>query len=172
MSRGGVTQTRTFAWTGNDLTSATNPENGAVSYTYDGAHHVLSRTDAKSQQTQYTYDINGRLTLTKHLVGGQEDLTQRITYYYDSLPGNGYQPPFQNLPFGCCSNTAGRLAAVQFVNSNPSATQNGYDVQQLFYLYSYNQAGRVTMQDLRLTGLEARLLGTSTPTTRGTIWEG
>ena len=68
------------------------------------------------------------------------------------MPGNGYQPPFQSLPSGCCSNTAGRLAAVQFVNSNPSATQNGYDVQQLFYLYSYNQAGRVTIQDLRLTG--------------------
>jgi hypothetical protein len=37
------------------------------------------------------------------------------------------------------------MAAVQFVNSNPNATQNGHDVQQLFYLYSYNQARWVTM---------------------------
>ena len=152
MTRAGVNQTRTFAWTGSDLTQAKNPENGTVNYTYDGAHHVLTRLDAKGQQTNYTYDINGRLTLTQHLVGGTVDPTQTITYYYDSLPGNGYQAPFQNLPSGCCSNTAGRLAAVQFVNSNPNVRQNGYDVNQLFYVYSYSQAGRVTMQDLRLTG--------------------
>src|SRR6266498_1636003 len=56
MPRGGVTQTRTFVYTGNDLTSATNPENGTVTYQYDGAHRVTSRTDAKGQQTQYSYD--------------------------------------------------------------------------------------------------------------------
>ena len=33
------TQTRTFAYTGADMTSATNPENGTVTYQYDGAHH-------------------------------------------------------------------------------------------------------------------------------------
>jgi RHS repeat-associated protein len=152
MARAHINQTRTFQWTGSDLTSTTNPENGTVTYTYDGAHHVTQRLDAKGQQTNYTYDINGRLTLTQHLVGGTVDPTQTITYYYDSLPGNGYQAPFQNLPSGCCSNTAGRLAAVQFVNSNPNVRQNGYDVNQLFYVYSYSQAGRVTMRDLRLTG--------------------
>jgi RHS repeat-associated protein len=154
MQRGTVTQTRTFQWTGNDLTSTTNPENGNVTYTYDGAHHVLSRTDAKNQQTQYTYDIYGRLWLVQHLVSGTEDLTQRITYYYDSIPGYNQQWPFQSLPSGCCSNTAGRLAAVQFPNSNSNDWRSGYDVQQLFYLYSYNQAGRVTMQDLRLVGAQ------------------
>ena len=97
------------------------------------------------------YDIYGRLTLTQHLVSGTEDLTQRITYYYDSVPGSS-QWPFQNLPSGCCSNTAGRLAAVQFPNSNANATENGYDVQQLAYMYSYNQAGRVTLQNLRMAG--------------------
>jgi RHS repeat-associated protein len=156
MARAHINQTRTFQWTGSDLTQAINPENGTVNYTYDGAHHVLTRSDAKGQQTNYTYDINGRLTLTQHLVGGTVDPTQTITYYYDSLPGNGYQAPFQNLPSGCCSNTAGRLAAVQFPNSNPNAKSNdpgaGASVQQVIYLYSYSQAGRVTFQDLRLTG--------------------
>jgi len=149
MLRAGVTQTRSFGWTGSDLTSAANPENGTVNYTYDNAHHVLTRTDAKGQQTQYTYDIYGRLTLTKHLVGGTEDLTQRVTYYYDSLSP---QPPFYLLPSGCCSNLAGRLAAVQFPNSNSAVNNanNGTNVKQLLYVYSYNQAGRVTMQDLRL----------------------
>jgi YD repeat-containing protein len=53
------TQTRTFTWSGADLVSTTNPENGTVNYTYDDAHHVLTRTDAKNQQTQYTYDMGG-----------------------------------------------------------------------------------------------------------------
>jgi uncharacterized protein RhaS with RHS repeats len=55
------TQTRTFNYNGLDLASATNPENGVVSYTYNAAHQVLTRTDAKNQQTQYVYDIYGRL---------------------------------------------------------------------------------------------------------------
>jgi len=33
-----------------------------VTYTYDGAHHVLSRTDAKGQRATYSYDSYGRLT--------------------------------------------------------------------------------------------------------------
>ena len=33
MIRGNVTQTRTFLYTGSDLTSVTNPENGTVTYT-------------------------------------------------------------------------------------------------------------------------------------------
>jgi YD repeat-containing protein len=57
MPRSTGTQTRTFTWSGQDLASATNPENGTVTYTYDGAHHVTSRTDAKGQQTQYTYAV-------------------------------------------------------------------------------------------------------------------
>ena len=48
----GVTQTRSFQWTGSDLTSTTNPENGTVAYTYDSAHHVLTRLDAKGRQDQ------------------------------------------------------------------------------------------------------------------------
>ena len=40
------TQTRSFGWTGQDMTSATNPEDGTVTYQYDGAHHVTQRTDA------------------------------------------------------------------------------------------------------------------------------
>ncbi len=155
MQRGSVTQKRFFNWTGSDLTSTTNPENGTVAYTYDSAHHVLTRLDAKGQQTNYTYDIYGRLTLVQHLVSGTEDLTQRISYYYDAIPPgyqNGSATPFNNPPSGCCSNTAGRLAAVQFPNSNSNVGWFGDDVQQLVYLYSYNQAGRVTMQDLRLAG--------------------
>jgi YD repeat-containing protein len=62
MIRGNVTQTRTFLYNGSDLVSATNPENGTVTYTYDASHHVTSRTDALGSQTQYTYDSYGRLS--------------------------------------------------------------------------------------------------------------
>jgi YD repeat-containing protein len=48
------------------MASATNPENGTVSYTYDGNHHVTQRTDAKGQKTNYTYDAYERLTQTQH----------------------------------------------------------------------------------------------------------
>ena len=157
MPRGSVTRTRIFQWTGSDLTSTTNPENGTVTYTDDGAHHVLTRTDAKTNVTQCTYDIYGRLTLTQHLFfGTTEDLTQRETNYYDTVPAGtnpaGTETAFYNLPSGSGLYTIGRLAAMQFVNPNPAATQNAMSIQQLAYIYSYNTAGRVTMQDLRLVG--------------------
>ena len=140
MPRSNGTQTRTFAYTGADLTSATNPENGTVTYQYDGSHHVTKRTDALGQETRYTYDGYGRLTevqhwavawdpitLTSHL---QEDGGQRVDYYYDSNPLNG----------GYSQNAWGRLAAVAFQDKNTGTP--------FAYMYSYNQAGRVTAQHM------------------------
>src|SRR5580704_10239190 len=63
MPRSTGTQTRSFQWTGSDMTSATNPENGTVTYTYDGAHRVKSRRDAKGQKTLYTFDTCERKTM-------------------------------------------------------------------------------------------------------------
>jgi len=68
MPRSNGTQTRTFVYSGSDMTSATNPENGTVTYEYDAAHHVTKRTDAKAQETRYSYDTYGRLTATDHYV--------------------------------------------------------------------------------------------------------
>jgi len=39
---------------GIDLVIATNPENGTLTYTYDGAPHVTQKTDAKGQQVLYS----------------------------------------------------------------------------------------------------------------------
>ena len=124
-------QTRTFQYTGTDLYTATNPENGTVTYQYDAAHHVTLRTDAKGQQTKYTYDAYGRLTLTQHWipVGNPptpvHDASQDVTYYYDT----------NTLAAGFSQNTWGRLAAVSFGS--------------MAYMYSYNPAGRITTQRLR-----------------------
>jgi YD repeat-containing protein len=112
MPRGSATQTRTFTWSGNDLASATNLENGTVSYTYDSAHHALTRTDAKNQQTQYSYDAYGRLTNILHFPvapfnpgdpNHPEDPNQHVTYCYDTNPLD------PNFP---AQNTWGRLTAV------------------------------------------------------------
>ena len=140
MPRSNGTQTRTFAYTGADLTSATNPENGTVTYQYDGSHHVTKRTDALGQETRYTYDGYGRLTEVQHWAVSydphtltsymQEQTSQRVDYYYDSNPLNG----------GYSQNAWGRLAAVTFQDENTGTPFS--------YMYSYNQAGRVTAQHM------------------------
>jgi len=70
MTRGSVAQTRTFLYNGSDLTSATNPEDGAVTYAYDASHHVTSRTDALGSQTQYSYDSYGRISEVQYYPAG------------------------------------------------------------------------------------------------------
>ena len=118
--------------------SATNPENGAVTYTYDGAHHVTSRTDAKAQATTYGYDAYGRLTAVAHYpqgVGNPADPNQQVTYYYDTNPFDS--------SFGYAW---GRLAAVTF-NNVPVGTP----AVNFTYMYGYNVAGRVTAQRMRIS---------------------
>jgi YD repeat-containing protein len=143
MIRGNVTQTRTFLYTGSDLTSATNPENGTVTYTYDNSHHVASRTDALGHQTQYTYDAYGRLSQVQYYpqAGAGESLAQRVTYYYDNTvpTAGGWGMPTQpTFP----QNGMGRLTAVTF--GGGGSADDYHD--DYFYMYNYNQAGRVVNQ--------------------------
>ncbi len=92
--------------------SETNPETGTKTYVYDADHHVIQRTDAKGQRTNYTYDSHGRLeTVRKYSWTGvpptlTEMVNQRVDYYYDSNPLQG----------GFTEYAAGRLAAVLFHN--------------------------------------------------------
>jgi RHS repeat-associated protein len=136
MTRAGVTQNRTFAYSGSDLASETTPEAGTVTYTYDANHHVTSRTDAKGQQTQYTYDGYERLAEVRHYTptGANgalvEQTGQRVDYYYDTQVDSSYT---QNY-------TWGRLSAVVFQSE---ASNQGLG-PWFTYEYSYNQAGRVT----------------------------
>src|SRR5580704_6195732 len=146
MPRSSGTQTRSFQWTGSDMTSATNPENGTVTYTYDGAHRVLSRTDAKGQKTQYSYDTYGRKTMVKHYNSSQvEQTSQRVTYTYD-VDWTGFSG-YGGYPLG-------RLGAVQFSNETPGS------LEQFTYTYSYSQGGHVLLQRMQLnsgsTNLDAK----------------
>ncbi len=127
------TQTRSFTYSGLDRTTETNPENGTVNYTYDSAHHVLTKTDAIGQQTHYSYDTYGRLTAQYFypLVSGVPtlDTNQTVLYYYDTNP---HEPSFT-------TNSTGRLAAVQMNTSQ-------------WYEYNYSVPGRVTNQRLQVAG--------------------
>jgi YD repeat-containing protein len=101
MPRGAVTQTRSFIYNGGDLISLTNPENGTVTWQYNGSHQVSARTDALGQRTEYTYDTYGRLTQVRHYawVNGalQEDVSQRVDHDYDSNP---FLPGYSQYAWG------------------------------------------------------------------------
>ena len=71
-TNGMKTQTRTFVYAPTTystvtlpalwITSATNPENGTVSYTYNADGTLASKTDANGNTETYTYDAYQRLT--------------------------------------------------------------------------------------------------------------
>ena len=139
MTRGNVTQTRTFLYNGSDLVSATNPEDGTVTYTYDGGHHVTNRTDAGGNQTQYHYDDYGRLTQVQYYpygFSGGEDMSQRVNYYYDNSVPPAYSGAAPVLG-------TGRLTGVGFAGGVKDSL---YYAHFYTYVYSYNAAGRVTTQ--------------------------
>ena len=154
VQRNGVAQNRTFMWSGSDMTSSTTPEAGTVTYTYDGNHHVVTRTDAKSQQTQYTYDAYERLTQVNHstyglnpqcsqncLPGLIPQPSQQVNYAYDTNPLDGNYSQY----------SWGRLTAVSF-------TQQIGNGNSFYYMYSYNQAGRVTGNRLTAVDTGSNLL--------------
>ncbi len=116
MPRSTGTQTRSWSYTGNFLMSATNAENGTVSYTYGSINKVATRTDAKGQIAVYTYDGYARLTKVQRDptgTGNPEDTCQQEDYYYD-----GSTPVSSSYP----TNAQGRLSAIQYWGGfNPNA---------------------------------------------------
>ena len=139
MARSTGTQTRTFNYgtpPGALLQSATNPENGTVSYTYNSYQKVATKTDAKGQQTQYTYDTYARLTQVRHYISGTEDTCQQVNYYYDSDFGAVFS-----------SNVSGRLATV--VYKGATGVYGSCDTT-FTEMYNYNSAGARLGKRLRV----------------------
>jgi len=146
------------------MTSSTTPEAGTVTYTYDGNHHVTMRTDAKSQQTQYSYDSYERLTETRHYAPptcqtciAQEVTFQRVDYTYDvnllstsnyswgRLTGVTFQgapegPGYFNFAYQYGYNQAGRVTSNQFLIGDSSANQ----LLSLQATYAWDNQGRMT----------------------------
>jgi RHS repeat-associated protein len=142
MPRGANTQTRTFNYIdpatnqpGAFLRSATNPENGTVSYTYNSNGTLASKTDAKNQQLTYQYDNYNRLTSVTWANGGPQVLR---TYIYDT----------NSLDGSFTTYGAGRLVAVQNAQFL-SAGGSGPSVQFIEML-SYSQAGQPIKKRLQV----------------------
>ena len=144
-----LTQAPIALWGSHAHVSATNPENGTVAYTYDAAHRVTTRTDAKGQETDYAYDAYGRLTSQRYyvLVGGvlveQTDAGGGIYLRQQSLrrgervgaPGGG-ELRGDALRLQLQHGGAGDRAA-------PARPHRGYSVD-LPLTYTWDNEGRMT----------------------------
>ncbi|HVV74310.1 MAG TPA: hypothetical protein VHI52_22945, partial [Verrucomicrobiae bacterium] len=94
MPRGSSTQTRTFTYEDTRIRTATNPESGTVTYTYNSDTTLATKVDANGNHLHYWYDTMGRLS--KITVGDSQ--AAEYAFSYDSPSQNAY----------------GRLAAVSF----------------------------------------------------------
>ena len=131
-------QTRTFAYDKlGRLTSATNPENGTVRYTYDGNGNVLTKTDGRGTDGRggtvtHTYDALNRVKTTRYSGGGTDfSGTPGVTYTYDAGSSSA------------CKNK-GRLTSV--AAAGVSTTSYG----------CYDKLGRVTASTQTTAGDAAR----------------
>jgi RHS repeat-associated protein len=133
---GPVTQTRTFVYTPTTystltlpamwLTSATNPENGTVSYTYNADGTLASKTDAINNTETYTYDAYQRLTAIPD---------RQQTFTYDTCPTTN--------AIGCVS-MPGQLMQATF-GSNVGPNELSFE-----YNYAYTPAGKVSSKTLQM----------------------
>jgi RHS repeat-associated protein len=146
-------QTRTFSYdTLSRLTSATNPESGQVTYTYDLASNLKTRLDNRGITTTYNYDAINRVTSRTY--SGDPENTPPVSYFYDgqTLP-SGAPPAFVR------GSSVGRVVAVTYGSGSSNGTYTGYDhlgrvntsVQQTdganhAFSYAYNLAGMIASE--------------------------
>jgi YD repeat-containing protein len=132
-SNGVVTQTRTFNYASTAystlilpalwLTSASNPENGTVSYTYNADGTLAGKTDANGNTETCTYDAYQRLTRIPD---------RQQTFTYDTRPAND----------AFCTSNPGQLVEAIFANG---VGTNDLGFQ---YDYTYTPAGKVSGKTL------------------------
>src|SRR5579863_10368676 len=139
----GTRQTRTFVYSDAGLlTSATNPENGTVSYYYNATNTLQWKHDAKGQDFVYTYDGSNRVTYIQKYPLGQsyyEDVCARVTYTYGTNPYT--DPPY----------SYGRLLSASTLqgSSCPSGTPSYTES------YTYGAPGNVLSKTVSAGGAES-----------------
>jgi RHS repeat-associated protein len=143
MPRGGNTQIRTFNYKtgtaiGAFLLSATNPENGTVTYTYNSSHLLASKTDAKGQNFTYQYDTYNRLTSIKwtNAPGGAQVLR---SFMYDTNTLSSFSGSY----------TKGRLVAVQNAQFQPGQSTSPSAIQ-FTEMYAYTKPGEMSGKRLQV----------------------
>jgi RHS repeat-associated protein len=144
MPRDGVTQTRTFQYdtqTYSLLQSATNPENGTVTYVYNADRSLQSKTDAKGIKTEFSYDSYKRVLQVRKLSGNPllEDRCQRVDYIYDEGPGGAGR--LTRTRYGW--NVNGQGAEVPCAGPATLASKIGFEER-----FEYNAAGRILSKRL------------------------
>jgi len=137
-----TTQTRTFVYdSAGRLYSATNPENGTVTYTYNSDNTLQNKHDAKGQDTVYTYDPLKRVTMVQRFPTGSthaEDQCGREVYTYDTNPVNS---TFSQYSYGRLTTAQYGCPVLEIIggswygNTFPSSYVD---------MYSYHPAGGVT----------------------------
>ena len=142
------------------LTSATNPEAGAISYEYDAGGNLKKKIDPRTlpdSQTRvtvtYDYDALNRVTSRTY-----NDGTPAVAYFYDSQwPAAIGAPDANNFDRGL---SKGRLVAVTYRGGSEGTYYGGYDemgrmtrsLQRTggqdysFPSYVYDLAGNLTLQ--------------------------
>lgn len=142
-------QTRTFLYDSlSRLTSASNPESGTASYTYDPNGNLQTRTDARGVQTTYTYDGLNRNIIVHYAGGGTS--TPDVRRYYDKSEAgtNGLERPWWSEKVGVSANVFDGYDAV----GRPVRyhqlywTGNPYWGQPFNVSVAYDKAGNVTSQ--------------------------
>jgi YD repeat-containing protein len=155
VSQGG--QTRTFVYDSlKRLTSATNPENGNVSYTYDNNSNLLTRLDARNITTTLVYDALNRPTSKSY--NDSNPQTPAVNYFYDAqtLPSGG--PSFSR------GSSTGRLVAVTYGGSS-AGDYFGYDALGRGVL-KIQQTGGVNYQTSAVYNRASELTSETYPSAR------
>src|SRR5262249_52387032 len=105
---------------------------------YDFGHRVTKRTNAKGEQTRYSYDAYGRVTQVTHWAWRLDGSNAWVLY---SADGYDYYYDGNSCERGYSQYGWGRLTAVGF------SILAGQDMP-CTYQYSYNQGGRMTKQKM------------------------
>ena len=165
------TQTRTFAFDSlKRLTSATNPENGTISYQYDNNANLSVKTDARNVSTHLSYD--GLNRLTRRWYNGS-NLTSATTHNSPALPAGvgvsseaNFYYDSQSLPSGAPTfsrgSSIGRQVAITYGTGSSSGDYFGYDALGRISL-KIQQTGGVNYQTSAAYNLAGDITGLTYP---------